>query len=82
VGKDFILSLPGVSILDVEHIHTKIAELETKIADFRVAEREILALDQVSAPPARTASEPKLNKNQVGGIPRFSSGDGRQDSCC
>ena len=42
-----------------ERIHTKIAELETKIADLRIAEREILALDQVSTRPTRTASAPK-----------------------
>ena len=45
--------------ISLERIHTKIAELETKIADLRIAEREILALDQVSARPTRTASAPK-----------------------
>jgi Ribonuclease R winged-helix domain len=50
----------GVMDTSLERIHTKIAELETKIADLRIAERELLALDQISAPPTRTASEPKL----------------------
>lgn len=42
----------------LEHIHAKIAELETRIADLRIAEREILALDKVSAQQARTEFEP------------------------
>ena len=46
----------------LERIRAKIAELEAKIADLRIAERELLALDQVSAPPTRTASEPKLKQ--------------------
>ncbi|WP_166796089.1 hypothetical protein [Methylocella tundrae] len=33
----------------VEQIHAKIAELETKIADLRIAERELLALEKSSA---------------------------------
>ena len=45
--------------ISLERIHTKIAEPETNIADLRIAEREILALDQVSARPTRTASAPK-----------------------
>jgi len=52
----------GVMDTPLERIHTKIAELETKIADLRIAEREIQALDQVSAPLTRTASEPKLKQ--------------------
>jgi len=43
----------------LEHIHAKIAELETKIAGLRIAEREILALDKVPARQARTELEPK-----------------------
>ena len=45
--------------ISLERIHAKIAELETMIANLRIAEREILALDQVSARPTRTASAPK-----------------------
>src|SRR5208337_1146972 len=52
----------GVMDTPLERIRTKIAELETKIADLRIAEREIQALDQVSAPLTRTASEPKLKQ--------------------
>jgi hypothetical protein len=52
----------GVMDTYLERIHTKLAELEAKIADLRIAERELLALDQVSAPPTRTASEPKLKQ--------------------
>ena len=33
----------------IERLHAKIAELETKIADLRIAERELLALDGSSA---------------------------------
>ena len=47
----------GVMDTPLERIHTKIAELETKIADLRVAEREILALDQVSAHGVRAKSD-------------------------
>lgn len=43
----------------IERIHTKIAELEAKVADLRIAERELLALDKSSARQTRTASEPK-----------------------
>jgi hypothetical protein len=43
----------------LEHIHAKIAELETKIAGLRIAEREILALDEVSARQARSELGPK-----------------------
>ena len=52
----------GVMDTPLERIHTKIAELETMIANLRIAEREIQALDQVSAPLTRTASEPKLKQ--------------------
>jgi hypothetical protein len=43
----------------LEQIRAKIDELETRIADLRVAERELLALEKVTARKARTASEPK-----------------------
>lgn len=49
----------GIMDTALENIHAKIAELETRIADLRIAEREILALDKISAPRARTESEPK-----------------------
>jgi hypothetical protein len=39
-----------------EHIHAKVAELETKIADLRIAERELLALDESSARQTKTVS--------------------------
>jgi hypothetical protein len=43
----------------LERIHTKIAELETKIANLRIAERELLALDKIEARQTKSASEPK-----------------------
>jgi hypothetical protein len=46
----------------LERIHTKIAELETKIANLRIAERELQALDKISARQTRTASEPKAKQ--------------------
>jgi hypothetical protein len=48
----------------LERIRAKIAELEAKIADLRVAERELHALDKSSARQARTASEPKPRQKQ------------------
>ena len=33
----------------VEQIHTKIAQLEARIGDLRIAERELQALDRISA---------------------------------
>ncbi|VFU17675.1 protein of unknown function (plasmid) [Methylocella tundrae] len=39
----------GIMPTAVEQIHAKIAELETKIADLRIAERELLALEKSSA---------------------------------
>ena len=52
----------GVMPTAVEQIHTKIAELEAKIADLRIAERELLALEKSSARQARTAPEPKIKQ--------------------
>ncbi len=45
----------------LERIRAKIAELETKITDLRIAERELQALEKVSAPKAKAAprSAPK-----------------------
>ena len=43
----------------VERIHAKIAELEAKLGDLRIAERELQALDNISARQKRTASESK-----------------------
>ena len=42
----------------IERIHAKITELETKIADLRIAERELLALDESSARQTKAASKP------------------------
>nr|WP_322847432.1 hypothetical protein [Methylocella tundrae] len=49
----------GVMDTSIERIHAKITELETKIADLRIAERELLALDESSARQAPVASAPK-----------------------
>jgi ribosomal protein L9 len=39
----------------IERIRAKIAELETKITDLRIAERELQALEKVSEPRAKAA---------------------------
>ena len=52
----------GIMPTAVEQIHTKIAELESKIADLRIAERELLALEKSSPRQARTAPEPKTKQ--------------------
>jgi hypothetical protein len=46
----------------LERIHAKIAELEAKIGDLRIAERELQALDKISARQTKTASEPKVKQ--------------------
>jgi hypothetical protein len=46
----------------LEQIHAKIADLETKIANLRIAERELQALDKSSARQTTTASEPKAKQ--------------------
>jgi hypothetical protein len=43
----------------LERIHAKIAELEAKISDLRIAERELQALDKVSARQTKTGPEPQ-----------------------
>jgi len=52
----------GVMPTAVEQIHTKIAELETKIAGLRIAERELLALEKSSARQARMAPGAKIKQ--------------------
>jgi hypothetical protein len=46
----------------VEQIHTKIAELEARIADLRIAERELQALDRISARQTKAAPAPKAKR--------------------
>ena len=46
----------------LERIHAKIAELEAKIGDLRIAERELQALDKISARQTTTAAEPKAKQ--------------------
>jgi hypothetical protein len=50
----------------LERIRAKIAELETKITDLRIAERELQALEKVSAPKTkaapRSAPKPKAKR--------------------
>jgi hypothetical protein len=43
----------------IERIHAKIAELEARIGDLRIAEREIQALDKISAPGTGFLLAPK-----------------------
>jgi hypothetical protein len=49
----------GIMDTALERIQAKIAELETKIVNLRIAERELVALDKISAQPARTVPETK-----------------------
>ncbi|WOJ91846.1 winged-helix domain-containing protein (plasmid) [Methylocapsa polymorpha] len=46
----------------LERIHAKIAELEAKIGDLRIAERELQAIEKTSARQTKTASEPKAKQ--------------------
>jgi hypothetical protein len=46
----------------IERIHARIADLEAKIGDLRIAERELLALDKISARQTKTTSEPKAKQ--------------------
>jgi hypothetical protein len=46
----------------VEQIHTKIAQLEARIGDLRIAERELQALDRISARQTKTAPAPKAKR--------------------
>jgi len=48
----------------LERIQAKIAELETKIVNLRIAERELVALDKISAQPARTVRRQSQNRSQ------------------
>src|SRR5580693_780440 len=45
--------------ISLEHIRAKIIELEAKIADLRIAEREIRALEKLPARKTRPAPGPK-----------------------
>ena len=55
----------------LERIRAKIIELEAKIADLRIAEREIQALEKLPARKTRPAPgpkpKPKPKKTQAGG---------------
>ncbi len=46
----------------LERIQAKIAELEAKIVDLRIAERELQALDKVSARPTRATPSPRAKQ--------------------
>ena len=46
----------------VEQIHAKIAELEARIADLCIAERELQALDRISARQTKAAPAPKAKQ--------------------
>ena len=49
----------GIMDTSLERIRAKIAELETKLADLRIAERELLALEKFPVRKTRTAPGPK-----------------------
>jgi len=46
----------------LERIHAKIAELEMKILNLRITERELQALDKISARRTKTTPEPKARQ--------------------
>jgi hypothetical protein len=46
----------------LERIRAKIAELEAKIADLRIAEREIRALEKLPSRKTRPGAGPKPNR--------------------
>jgi hypothetical protein len=49
----------GIIDTSLERIRAKIAELETKLADLRITERELQALEKLPARKTRTAPGPK-----------------------
>ena len=49
----------GIMDSSLERIRAKIAELEAKLADLRIAERELLALEKLPARKTRTVPGPK-----------------------
>ena len=52
----------GIMDSSLERIRTKIAELEAKLADLRIAERELLALAKPPARKRRTVPGPKAKR--------------------
>jgi Ribonuclease R winged-helix domain len=61
----------------VEQIHTKIAQLEARIGDLRITERELQALDRISARQTKAAAVPKAKqraKQKSAPRPRAASG--------
>ncbi len=52
----------GVMDTTLERIHAKIADLEAKISDLRIAERELLALAERPTRQKAAASEPKTRR--------------------
>ena len=62
----------------LERIRAKIAELEAKIADLRIAEREIRALEKLPSRKTRPGPGPKpkrKGKQPGGGAPDHRLGD-------
>jgi hypothetical protein len=49
----------GIMDTSLERIRAKIAELEAKLADLRIAERELLALEKLPTRKTRTVPGPK-----------------------
>src|ERR1700736_6274755 len=54
-----IMISKGIMDTSLERIRAKIAELEAKLADLRIAERELLALEKLPARKTRTMLGPK-----------------------
>src|ERR1700681_2820548 len=62
----------------LERIRAKIIELEAKIADLRIAEREIRALEKLPARKTRPAPEPKPKPKQKRKREASNQGEARQ----
>jgi Ribonuclease R winged-helix domain len=54
-----IMISEGIMDTSLERIRAKIAELETKLADLRIAERELLALEKFPVRKTRTSPGPE-----------------------
>src|ERR1700730_2002620 len=54
-----IMISKGIMDTSLERIRAKIAELETKLADLRIAERELLALEKFPVRKTRAQEEPR-----------------------
>jgi ribosomal protein L9 len=59
-----IMTSKGIMDNSLERIRAKIAELESKLADLRITERELQALEKLPARKTRTAPGPKPKRKR------------------